>query len=320
MSSLFSMRFCPCRKERARAVTAVFGGLDVGSAVGLLLCGPLIHWFGWQSVFYLFAVLGFVWCLLWPLCRPEQQDSDLSFRTIWKQKRKEEEVIKPKQPVPWGEFLKSPAVWAVIVAHFCYNWGYYTLLAWLPSYFDMALGLNVEKSSLLTLIPYIAMTAMTPWVGPTADGLVAKGWTVTDVRKLSQGIAFAGPAMCMLALAKLTPATAGQGPTTLIVGIMSLAFALGAWARAGLYCNHQDLSPRYAGALLGLSNTAGALPGVLGVTAAGYLLDKTGSWAQALFIPTALCQVLGLVVYSIFASSKRQEAWEAAGEVAPAPA
>lgn len=49
-------------------------------------------------------------------------------------------VIKPKQPVPWGEFLKSPAVWAVIVAHFCYNWGYYTLLAWLPSYFDMALG------------------------------------------------------------------------------------------------------------------------------------------------------------------------------------
>ncbi len=33
-----------CRNERARAVTTVFGGLDVGSAVGLLLCGPLIHW------------------------------------------------------------------------------------------------------------------------------------------------------------------------------------------------------------------------------------------------------------------------------------
>lgn len=59
----------------------------------------------------------------------------------------------------------------------------------------------------------------------------------------------------------------------------------------------------------GLSNTAGALPGVLGVTAAGYMLDKTGSWAQALFIPTAVCQLFGLVIYSIFASSKRQ-AWE----------
>jgi ACS family sodium-dependent inorganic phosphate cotransporter len=57
-----------------------------------------------------------------------------------------------------------------------------------------------------------------------------------------------------------------------------------------------------------LSNTAGALPGVLGVTFAGYLLDTTGSWAQALFFPTAVCQIFGLVIYSIFASSKRQ-AW-----------
>jgi len=35
---------------------------------------------------------------------------------------------------------RSAPVWAVIVAHFCFNWGYYTLLAWLPSYFEMALG------------------------------------------------------------------------------------------------------------------------------------------------------------------------------------
>ena len=46
--------------------------------------------------------------------------------------------------------------------------GYYTLLAWLPSYFELSLGLNVESSSLLTLIPYLAMTAMTPFVGPVA--------------------------------------------------------------------------------------------------------------------------------------------------------
>lgn len=293
-------------KERARAVTTVFGGLDVGSAVGLLLCGPLIHWFGWQSVFYLFAVLGLLWCLAWPLCKPEKQDKDLPKRMIARPGEPAPSVRRAPVDVPWGKFLRSGPVWAIIVAHFCYNWGYYTLLAWLPSYFDMALGLNVEKSSLLTLIPYIAMTIMTPFVGPVADGLVSRGWSVTTVRKMSQGIAFAGPALCMCALAVLTPLTPGTGPTGLIVGIMSVAFALGAWARAGLYCNHQDLSPKYAGALLGLSNTAGALPGVLGVTAAGYLLDSTGSWAMALFYPTAICQLFGLVIYSIFGSSKRQ--------------
>lgn len=59
-------------RERARAVTTVFGGLDVGSAVGLLICGPLIRMYGWPIVFYLFAALGFMWCLAWPLFKPEQ--------------------------------------------------------------------------------------------------------------------------------------------------------------------------------------------------------------------------------------------------------
>jgi ACS family sodium-dependent inorganic phosphate cotransporter len=64
--------------ERSRAVTTVWGGLDVGSAVGLLLSGPLIRMYGWPSVFYLFAVLGGIWCLLWPLVRPSMQVSCLN--------------------------------------------------------------------------------------------------------------------------------------------------------------------------------------------------------------------------------------------------
>jgi ACS family sodium-dependent inorganic phosphate cotransporter len=68
----------------------------------------------------------------------------------------------------------------------------------------------------------------------------------------------------------------------------------------------QDLSPKYASALLGITNTAGAIPGVLGVTSAGYLLDATSSWQLALFYPTAAFQLLGAVFYGIFASSERQ--------------
>ena len=164
-----------------------------------------------------------------------------------------------KVHVPYGEFFKSMPVWAVTVAHFSFNWGYYTLLAWLPSYFEMALGLEVDKSSFLTLIPYLAMTAMMPLVGPVADGMVDRGVSITTVRKLCQGIAFVGPALCMIGVAMLTPASGLAGTTataasttttTIIVALLSLAFAFGAWSRAGLYCNHQDLSPRYAGGSL----------------------------------------------------------------------
>jgi MFS transporter, ACS family, solute carrier family 17 (sodium-dependent inorganic phosphate cotransporter), other len=96
------------------------------------------------------------------------------------------------------------------------------------------------------------MVIMTPFVGPAADGLISRGWSVTTVRKLCQGLSFLGPMVCMLLLGALTPApgaaAAGQvssASTTLIVGILSVAFALSSWARAGLYCNHQDMSPKY---------------------------------------------------------------------------
>jgi hypothetical protein len=86
------------------------------------------------------------------------------------------------------------------------------------------------------------MVLMTPVVGPVADGLIKRGWKLTAVRKLSQGIAFVGPAVCMVACALLTPlapGAAGGVQTAALVGLLSLGFALGAWSRAGLYCNHQ---------------------------------------------------------------------------------
>lgn len=89
--------------------------------------------------------------------------------------------------MPWGVFLRTPAVWAINVAHFSFNFGYYTLMAWLPSYFELALGLNVQKSSLLTLIPYLAMMAMTPFVRPWARKAQFPSSLGFDVMNSSKG-------------------------------------------------------------------------------------------------------------------------------------
>jgi MFS transporter, ACS family, solute carrier family 17 (sodium-dependent inorganic phosphate cotransporter), other len=84
------------------------------------------------------------------------------------------------------------------------------------------------------------------------------GWASDAFICCAQGIAFAVPALCMITLAFLTPhgaqATAsifassgGNVLAAAIIALMSVAFACGSWSRAGLYCNHQDLSPRFAG-------------------------------------------------------------------------
>ena len=42
-------------------------------------------------------------------------------------------------PIPWLHILISPAVWAIIIAHFCDNWGFSTLLTCMPTYFKQAI-------------------------------------------------------------------------------------------------------------------------------------------------------------------------------------
>ena len=38
--------------------------------------------------------------------------------------------------IPWRLLLSKPPVWALIVSHFCHNWGTFILLTWMPSYYN----------------------------------------------------------------------------------------------------------------------------------------------------------------------------------------
>ena len=58
-------------------------------------------------------------------------------------------------------------------------------------------------------------------------------------------------------------------PVTTQTALLTIALGLASFSLAGLYCNHADLSPRYACVLLGMTNTSGALPGIVGVAVTG---------------------------------------------------
>lgn len=69
---------------------------------------------------------------------------------------------------------------------------------------------------------------------------------------------------------------------------MTAALGMASFSMVGLYCNHADLSPRYAPFLLGMTNTIGAVPGIVGVAVTGAILDQTGGVSFAYFILTLL--------------------------------
>ena len=47
--------------------------------------------------------------------------------------------------IPWGSILTSVPLWAIVVAHFSYNWTFYTLLTLLPTYMSNILGFSIQQ-------------------------------------------------------------------------------------------------------------------------------------------------------------------------------
>ncbi|OAO95584.1 PHT4 [Arabidopsis thaliana] len=124
-------------KERSRAVGFVFGGLSLGSVMGLLLAPPIIETFNWESVFYLFGLLGVGWFVGFQFLNEEEvsyKGNEISTSHKSENATKEELGSSLKE-IPWKSFFQSPAVWAMIYTHFCGSWGHYTCLSWLPTYF-----------------------------------------------------------------------------------------------------------------------------------------------------------------------------------------
>ncbi|KAJ8559930.1 hypothetical protein K7X08_003988 [Anisodus acutangulus] len=291
-------------EERSRAVSFVFGGLSFGSVTGLLLAPPLIQNYGWESVFYLFGFLGIAWFSGFQLVkedRPWSLPESMSWPPSFPRNKSLGELNTSLKDVPWKAFFRSKAVWAMIYAHFCGSWGHYTCLSWLPTYFSEELNLNLTEAAWVSVGPPLASIVVTSIASQFADSLISKGVDTSLVRKICQTIAFLSPATCMI----LSSVDFGLPPWE-VVTILTGGLALSSFALSGLYCTHQDISPEYASILLGITNTVGAVPGIIGVALTGFLLDSTHSWSISLFAPSIFFYLTGTIVWLAFASSKPQ--------------
>jgi MFS transporter, ACS family, solute carrier family 17 (sodium-dependent inorganic phosphate cotransporter), other len=174
-------------------------------------------------------------------------------------------------------------VWAVIVAHFCNNWSLYVLLSWLPTFINKGLGVDYASVGWVTMIPHLASFVFLNVAGSIADRLVRSGMDIGTVRKLIVG---------------------RVESVWLAITIMTIGNALGAFVVGGFVVNHMDIAPKYAGTLMGITNTAGTIPGIIGVFVSGLILELTGSWVLV-FQVTAGVTLFGLVFFLLFSSGKK---------------
>jgi ACS family sodium-dependent inorganic phosphate cotransporter len=156
----------------------------------------------------------------------------------------------------------------------------------------------MEHLGVFSVIPWIVAFVMQNSSGWFADGLHKRGMPLGTVRKLMQGSAFAigGLPLLVLPLAR-TPQMA--------VALVTISIGGTALSGGGFVVNHFDVAPRYAGILMGISNTAATVPGIIGVAATGFILEATNSFSAAFYL-TAGVYVIGAACYLALASGDRK--------------
>jgi ACS family sodium-dependent inorganic phosphate cotransporter len=291
---------------RSRALSFIYSGHQMGTIMSYIASPILIAHLGWESVFFVFGSLGFVWLVTWsPLIAAEKEEQ---------QRLRDAATATPPaaplriQDVPWMEFAQSKPFWAIVAAQVTVGIGSCLSFSWLPTYYSEVFKVDIAHSAAFCLVPFIATVFATNAAGHVADRLINNNiLTKTQTRKLMQSVASLGPAACLLRLAFTHEAAgddpAGNGLADAVV-MVTAWLALGGFSAAGYGSNHQDISSKWAGIMFGLSNGLASIAGSASIYATGMVLHQTHDWSL-IFESAAVMYIIGAGVYLKWGSAEQ---------------
>jgi len=182
--------------------------------------------------------------------------------------------------------------------HFAYNWGYYVFSSWLPTYLK-SLNYDLSSTGIISFLPYILMPFVGIPSGILADKLISSGRIPTVyVRKIFQMAGTLIPTFFLILLSVMRP------PATVAVVMMVCALACAPFSTAGYNSNYLDLTTKYTGILYSFSNTTATIPGIIGVSLTGYILDSSHQNWSIVFLLAASIYIAAAVLFLFFAKGE----------------
>lgn len=121
--------------------------------------------------------------------------------------------VSDRPSFPWKKVFTSLPFIAILVAHVCFNWGWYTILIGASSYFEEVLDFNIKENAIAS-VPLITMWLFSIILAKILEVLCrSEKLTTTVARKVATLIAFVVPMVCLLVLCFI-------GNTKIVTGII----------------------------------------------------------------------------------------------------
>lgn len=143
--------------ERSRMASIAYAGMLVGTVISMPISAVLATSLGWESIFYVFGLafsivfqhktstlhlfikggLGVLWWIVWVFVVKSSPEKDrfITRDELTYIQRNASVADEKHQIIPWKSLLSSKPVYAIAASHTTDNWGFYTLLTQMPSFF-----------------------------------------------------------------------------------------------------------------------------------------------------------------------------------------
>jgi MFS family permease len=286
-------------QERSLATSIFDSAAKFSSALGVPLLGLLLVWMGWRWSFAATGVISLLYLLLFnavyrdPTDDPHLAEAELAYINAAKDAESVKEAAAHEGPsLPLSVLLRQRKVIGMVLGFGGYNYTFYMLLTWLPTYLSMTLHIDLKHSFLYTGVPWLVGALSDLFLGGLlADGLIQRGWNANAVRKFI----LVGGTACGLGILGATTAHGAVSALlwiSLSIGGLSAASAIG-WSIPSL------ISPRSSvGSVGGIINFSNQASGIAAAIVTGYLVDHLHSFAWAFGVAT-IYLAIGVLSYLV---------------------
>jgi MFS transporter, ACS family, D-galactonate transporter len=282
------------RDERGLATAITDAAAKFSTAIGVPFIGLLLLYFGWR---WSFAATGFIsllyFVLFYLVYRNPREDEKLSeqeLQFLLRGGTQPEDQVRARSGSSLGYLLTQRKVYGLALGWGAYNYTFFLLLTWLPSYLSVSLHVDLFHSIFYTSVPWLFATATDLLVGGwLVDTLIQRGY---DAHRVRQSVLVTGMSFGLA----IFGAARAHGPVAALVWI---SLALGGLAAAApvAWTIPSLIAPRESvGTVAGTVNLCGQMAAICAPIVTGYIVSASHSFAAA-FVTATLILLLGIAGY-----------------------
>jgi ACS family D-galactonate transporter-like MFS transporter len=292
--------------ERSLATSIFDAAAKLAPAIGVPMVGLLMVHFGWRISFALTGLLSLGYFgLFYAFYRNPSEDKHLSERerAFLAAGGARPEVARhaATKGAPLLYLARQKKVIGVSIGFASYNYVFYLLLTWLPSYLSSSLHIDLLHSAFYTAVPWLVATFTDLLVGGwLVDALVQRGWNAVRVRQ----VVLVGGTVLGMGIFGAAYATTAAGALFWIsvsIGGLAAAAPVG-WSIPALIAPRESV-----GSVSGIMNCVSQISAISAPVVTGYVFRATGSFGWAFGVATIFLGV-GIAGYVLLL-----------GDMAPVP-